>query len=351
MPYGRAERNDRDALGLLSEMLPVTRRLAVFIGKRDYEDVFETLCSPAPQLDWLHIEGIKEYGAHAALYGLDGPAVPLWRNLFSPRTGVPPLRSLSLATVQFDWDSVLILPTLRHLKVIRQLSDDEDLQPSLAISLSRSLDVLRGLPQLESLQLDHTTMPKYDPAAQHDPVTLPHLRLLYLSLASADTAHLLTHLNFPKTTTVHLEMPPKFRNPFAPKIELEQAAIEAQQKFIVSALEGLAVLGIATYLPRSLFYDAPHGRSPCCIWAENVSSGDSPPAFPPSWAPLAQRPPRLVVESPLGGPLLDGAFAEIDLRNLRFLSISKCPESPPRWAETLQRAENLTTLRISSTLR
>ncbi|OJT08065.1 hypothetical protein TRAPUB_1000 [Trametes pubescens] len=337
------EQNYRYAVELLAEVLPATRRLAVFIGKSDYADVCNALCGPAPQLEWLHFEGIEEF---ADSYGSETPAVTLPQGLFSP--GVPPLRSLSVSTIEFDWHSVLILRTLRHLKVIRRRSNNTNLQAPLALSLSRFLDVLQELPRLESLELDNTAIPKYDPAAQHHPVTLPHLCHLHLSLASKNTSHLISHLCFPKTATVHLAMPPHSHQ--IPALLSEPTVLEAQQNFIVNTLEGMAVLGIATHLPQSLFYEASPEQSPCCIWAENTGSGDSPSVFPSSWDALEPKPPRLIVESPLGGPLLDGVFAAIDLRHLRFLSISEGPESPPRWTNTLRHAENLTTIYVSGTM-
>ncbi|KAK0467085.1 uncharacterized protein EV420DRAFT_664776 [Desarmillaria tabescens] len=111
----------------------------------------------------------------------------------------PRLRHLNLNRCQVHWDSTL-MQNLTYLRIV----EPGDFRPTI----SQLVDVLKQMPWLETLDLDHalpivSECTKTLPRPSHV-ISLPHLSLIRLTSNVLETANVLNHIDFPSTATMRL---------------------------------------------------------------------------------------------------------------------------------------------------
>ncbi|KAL1940081.1 hypothetical protein VTO73DRAFT_9416 [Trametes versicolor] len=319
------------ALDLLAELVPCIRELVLFVNKEEPDRTWDSLTQPAELLEYLRLEAHDYLRFSMNATGPANAALPTV--LFASKT--PRLHSLAVVGFDFELNSSLLQPGLRHLEITACLCGTSGQQSNLGDFLV----ALRALPHLETLKLDWSV--KALAVDSFEPVHLRQLKLLHLAADAIPSQFILNHLRLPRNATVRYD---------SPNTNLTLQHFEVLGQLSASLLDGTTPRAVwfGPTWPSPKREPLPYPNASCRVWVADKRASIAGTPLESPWTTFPSPQPRLIVDSHI--PMIVDPMVPSALRGLDFSVVHTiCLEDfavGNKWARVFGKAQGVTSLRV-----
>lgn len=350
-----------EGVDLMLEYMNRIRELTVLVEREEFHNIWEkTATVSAPVLEVLKIQAVGSSRIRRGDQQDSLVDVVLGEKLFNADT--PRLRSVVLSGVEFRLnDSILrACPLLCHLEITACFCAEEGTLPTF----DDFLDVLRCIPNLETLKLDWS-LENMVVDGQYIVPPLAHLQMLHLTCKPEFFATLVRYLNLEgkPDATIHYRYPRYARHDDGNEVGGEESFRLHIAPTIVSLFKEAPVCAVAynplgPILPLS---DYKRVRESCQLWASeghittNPATADDQNQTASSSSPLTSLPTRaarLIFEDFNMPHKIDTSVSVVRALDLSHVSIVHLLNADVHLAFVLalKDARNTTTVRVCHTV-